>query len=210
MSRIRNDDGAVAVLTAVLAVVLFGIAALVVDLGLARDNRRQAQNTADAAALAAANALYGTTPDDLNKPGDFDAAIAAAKEYAASNYGTTEAEWAACSNPDALDVTPDTSCISFDKSPYPNNVLVQVPLRQQPTIFGGVVGYSGVSISAIAQARIAPGSGQLCTFCVLPDTVDHNLQNGELSVTGGNIWMNGNVDIGPNGSATSNVGSGRW
>jgi len=206
MSRIRNEEGAVAVLTAVLAVVLFGLAALVVDLGVARDNRRQAQNTADAAALAAANALYGSTPDDLNAPGDLEAAIAAAKEYAAANYGTTAPEWAACTNPEALAVKADTSCISFDKSPYPSNVLVQVPLRQQPTLFGGVVGYSGVSISAIAQARIAPGSGQICTFCVLKP-IEHDLGNGDLSVTGGNIWMNGDIDIGPNGSATSNVGS---
>ena len=49
--RLTDDRGAVAVLTAVLAVMLFGLAAFVVDLGIARDNRRQAQNTADAAAL---------------------------------------------------------------------------------------------------------------------------------------------------------------
>ncbi len=54
---------------------LFGMAALVVDLGIARDNRRQAQNTADSAALAAANALYAKTAPDLNKPGDFAAAV---------------------------------------------------------------------------------------------------------------------------------------
>ena len=41
-----------------VAVVLFVVAALVVDLGLARDTKRQSQNTADAAALAAGNKLY--------------------------------------------------------------------------------------------------------------------------------------------------------
>src|SRR5215213_11026244 len=104
MTHLRDERGAVAVLTAVLAIVLFGIAALVVDLGVARDSRRQAQNTADAAALAAANALYATRAPNLNQPGDFDAAVEAAKSYAAENYGTTEAEWAACSIPssDAL------------------------------------------------------------------------------------------------------------
>ena len=65
----RNDKGAVAVMTAVLAVLLFGMAALVVDLGIARDNRRQAQNTADAAALAAANALYAKDSPRLKETG---------------------------------------------------------------------------------------------------------------------------------------------
>ena len=103
--RLVDDRGAVALLTGLLAVVLFGMAAFVVDLGVARDNRRQAQNTADAAALAAANALYATRAPNLNQPGDFAAAVDAAKSYAAKNYGTTASEWAGCSIPsgDALD-----------------------------------------------------------------------------------------------------------
>src|SRR5436190_14128659 len=93
-----SDRGAVAVMTAILAVTLFVLAALVVDLGIARDSRRQAQNTADAAALAAANALYGTTAPKLNKPGNFVAAVQAAKDYAAENYGITNSEWSGCVN----------------------------------------------------------------------------------------------------------------
>jgi hypothetical protein len=209
MKRFRSDQGAVAVLTAVLAVLLFGIAALVVDLGLARDNRRQAQNTADAASLAAANALYGSTQPNFNAPGNFDAAVAAAKEYAALNYGTTAAEWASCVDSDPLPyVHPGTgtNCISFDKSPYPNNVLVKVPLRKQPSLLGGVFGYTGVNISAIAQARIAPGGKYMCTFCVIGDYT-HDLQNGKLNVVGGNMWFNGDVNIGPRGTAGSAAGS---
>lgn len=202
---LRDDAGAVAVLTAVLAVMLFGIAALVVDLGIARDNRRQAQNTADAAALAAANALYATTAPKLNQPGDFTGAVDAAKAYAADNYGTTEAEWASCTNDEPLDfVAPGTgtNCISFDTFLYPRNVLVVVPLRQQPTLFGGVFGYQGVSIGALAQARLDPGARSICSFCVL-GTGTHDLQNGNLTVSGGNLWFNGNVVIGPNGYAGS-------
>ena len=209
IQRTRSDEGVVAVLTAVLAILLFGIAALVVDLGLARDNRRQAQNTADAASLAAANALYGSTQLNFNAPGDFDAAIAAAKEYAELNYGTTAAEWASCVESDPLDwVEPGTgtNCISFDRSPYPNNVLVKVPLRKQPSLLGGVFGYTGVNVSAIAQARIAPGGKYMCTFCVVGDYT-HDLQNGQLNVVGGNMWFNGDVDIGPGGTAGSEPGS---
>ena len=45
-------------MVAAIALVLFLIAAVVVDLGLARDTTRQAQTAADASALAAANVLY--------------------------------------------------------------------------------------------------------------------------------------------------------
>ena len=75
--RRTDETGAVAVLVAVLSLVLFGLAALVVDLGMARDTRRMAQNTADSAALAAGNVIY------LTGPANPSAAIAAAKEYAA-------------------------------------------------------------------------------------------------------------------------------
>lgn len=209
MSRIRQDAGAVAVLTAVLSVMLFGIAALVVDLGIARDNRRQAQNTADAAALAAANALYATTPLSLNAPGDFTAAVRAAKDYAAKNYGTTEEEWAGCVNPEPLKFQAPgtrTSCISFDEPVYPKQVLVVVPLRMQPSMFGGVFGYTGVSIGALAQARLAPGGTRVCTFCVLGDDTS-NIQNGDLNVTGGNAYFNGNITLNPNGLVNSIKGN---
>ncbi|MCZ3387874.1 MAG: pilus assembly protein TadG-related protein [Actinomycetia bacterium] len=208
MSRIREDGGAVAVLTAVLSVMLFGIAALVVDLGIARDNRRQAQNTADSASLAAANALYATTAPNLNKPGDFQAAVDAAKSYAAKNYGTTDAEWAGCVNNEPLPFQfPGTgsSCISFDSFLYPKQVLVVVPLRKQPSMFGGVFGYTGVSIGALAQARLDPGGKNICTFCVLGSGTQ-SIQNGNLTVSGGNMWFNGNVNIKNNGYAGSLAG----
>ena len=56
-----------------------------IDLGHAREVRRQAQNGADAAALAGGNSLYlhgSGTPD-------FVAAVAAAKNYALMNFGIT-------------------------------------------------------------------------------------------------------------------------
>jgi hypothetical protein len=50
MRRLNDDDGAVAVIVALLAVVLFGFAALVIDVGRCNDERRQLQNGADGAA----------------------------------------------------------------------------------------------------------------------------------------------------------------
>ena len=98
--RTRHDDerGAVVVLVAAMTVVIFGVAALVVDLGQARVVRRDAQAASDSSALAAANALYlgGTATPDI------DGAVQAAKKYAADNYGVTEADWATCQDPHPL------------------------------------------------------------------------------------------------------------
>lgn len=54
MRRLREEDGAIAILTAVLLVAVFGFAAISVDVGALYEERRQLQNGADAAALAAA------------------------------------------------------------------------------------------------------------------------------------------------------------
>ncbi len=54
MRRMRGDEGAVAVLVAILSLVLFGFAALVVDAGALYVERRELQNGADAASLAIA------------------------------------------------------------------------------------------------------------------------------------------------------------
>lgn len=59
MRRLSDDDGAIAVVVALLAVVLFGFGALVIDVGALYSERRQLQVGADAAALAIAQACAG-------------------------------------------------------------------------------------------------------------------------------------------------------
>lgn len=67
MRRLNDDHGAVAVVVAILAVAMFGFAALVIDVGALYDERRQLQNGADASALAlaqsCANGACGTTSE---------------------------------------------------------------------------------------------------------------------------------------------------
>src|SRR5262245_4699215 len=57
-SACPGRPGKVAVLAAVSLSVLLGFAALAIDGGVLQDDRQRAQSAADAAALAAANALY--------------------------------------------------------------------------------------------------------------------------------------------------------
>src|SRR6476659_1518572 len=89
LGRTSRETGAAAVITVILmSVVLVGLASIVAELGLARDTRRQAQNAADAAALAAGNSLITT--------GTISAAVAAAKNLAARNFGTSASAWSSC------------------------------------------------------------------------------------------------------------------
>ena len=54
---------------------------------------------------------------------------------------------------------------------------------------------------ALAQAQVREGTPG-CVFCVLGGQT-HDVQNGDVEMTGGDIWVNGNLDLGPNGSITA-------
>lgn len=163
-----SDRGAVVVITALMAVVLLGFAAIAIDMTNARQVRRQAQGSADAAALAGAQ--------DLPDP---NAVVATVKDYALQNFGTATADWVGCSDPDALVELPDlansNTCISLDEPLA--RVRVRLPEEEVGTTFGRVLGYDDldVSASAVAEAdltrddRIIPatvaaaaGSGNIC------------------------------------------------
>lgn len=207
MRRARNDRGAVAIIVAALATVLFITAALVIDLGLARDTRRQAQNAADASALAAANSLYAT-------PGlvDVAGAITDAKWYAATNYGVTETAWSTCGDPDRLAYVPTggSPCISFDQAVKPTQIRVRIPTRDLPTGLGALAGVEDISISAVARAALEPGVLIECSLCVIGDGA-HSIGNGDISIInvtgGGGIHVNGSLVGQPNSEVSAPSGS---
>lgn len=74
--RLRSDDGASAVVVAVMLVALLGMAAIAIDAGAMYAERRKVQTAADAAVLAGVMELP-------MQPGD---AISVAGSYAAANY----------------------------------------------------------------------------------------------------------------------------
>lgn len=201
--RRRDDRGAVAVLVAMLSLILFGMAALIVDLGIARDTRRQAQNTADSAALAAANALY------LSGSASPAGAIDAAKRYAAQNFGTTEAEWGRCADPDRpagfAAVPGQTACISFRGLPAPREVRVVVPTRDLRPVLGRLLGVTDIGVQALAQAVVSPGGRSTCGLCIIGPGV-HETQNGSVAVTGTSIHVNGTLAANPQMEMTATGG----
>lgn len=208
----RRDDGAVAILTVILTSAVFiGLSALVVDLGLARDSRREAQNAADASALAAGNVVYlsdgtvniGAVTDPINGT----SAISAAKTYAFKNYGVTYADWTTCSDSSKLTfpVPVLASCISFDSSTKPKTVRVKMPTRQVSTPFAQIWGVSTVPVSAVAQVQLKSGKAS-CGLCVI-GTDPLALGVGDIIVSEGDIAINGPVNAN-NANAIVTVGSG--
>lgn len=200
--RLRNDRGeagAIAVLFAAGAVFLFVLAAMVVDLGMARETRRDSQNAADAAALAAANRLYlngGTTPDLV-------AATQAAKDYAEANFGITASQWNVgnCADPAHLAVlATGTQCISFDSAASPTTVRVKIPTELLHTGLGTLADVQDIPVQSAAEAGVAAATNYNCALCFLGPI---DMRNSDFTVTGGGIQVNGDVDAGPNSYWTS-------
>lgn len=194
----RGDRGAVAVWVGIMASTLFVVAALVVDLGFARDTARQAQNAADASALAAGNVLYETDATCTTMP-CLDKAVAAAKEYAQVNFDVAPDAWDGCSDPAPLAYVPageTGSCISFDDAAKPSKVRVLLPTKTIETGLGTLAGVDEIDISRSARATLEPGVNIECSICVIGSTT-HQIGNGDISVLtvtgGGGIHINGNL-----------------
>lgn len=196
--RARDEAGAIAVLVALTSVVLFLIAALVVDLGLARDTRRQSQNAADASALAAINVLYPTgtcAPPAAGPPPCVADAVAAAKEYAEQNFQVTASDWTSkCpAAPTGYHVFPGApTCISFDDLAEPTRVWVVMPTRDVQTGFGVLADVSEVRVASAARAVIETGGRADCGLCLLGGGT-HYIQNGDIAVAGTSVQTNGNL-----------------
>ncbi|MHB8464821.1 MAG: pilus assembly protein TadG-related protein [Acidimicrobiales bacterium] len=199
----RDERGAVIVLFAMTLVILAIMAALVVGIGNASQERRQAQNAADAASLAGAQDITGgdLLPSQV---------VATVKAYVARNFGGVA--WAGCADAAALAIRPDVgeTCISWDRNPpLTTKVRVLVPVRITPVFFGGVAGLATVGVTAAAAASVGQPSSVIappCALCTLGDTdlaVSFTLQNGNVAVTGGGVYVGGSLTCGPHGTMTS-------
>jgi hypothetical protein len=214
-TRSRDERGAIAIIVAISATALFVIAALVIDLGLARDTRRQSQNAADASALAAANVLYPLSnvctlvnPNGAKNTPCYADAAQAAKDYAAANWGVTAAQWSSCSDPAGYWYPAGYSpCITFADAALgktqparPTEVRVLAPVKDIKTGFGVLAGVSTISIDSVARAGVASGTANKCALCFLGDI---DAGNADFTVAGGGIQVNGDLNAGANGYWTA-------
>ncbi|MDO8616502.1 MAG: pilus assembly protein TadG-related protein [Dehalococcoidia bacterium] len=141
----QRETGQTLIMFALALIALIGFMAMVTDVGLAMQERRNAQNAADAAALAGVRFL----------PGDTAAANAAARDWAAKN-GIAPSEVVA---------------VDFENS----NTLIRVRLeREVPAVFARVLGFLSFDVGASAAARTgsAVGMSGLVPFAVLDDLLE--------------------------------------
>ncbi|MCD9623222.1 pilus assembly protein TadG-related protein [Rhabdothermincola salaria] len=186
--RARDDDGAVLVLMAGgLMVVVLLVAALAIDVAYARQERRQAQTSADAAALAAAQTFAD---------GGSDAEAAeAARQIADMNWSAlTSAAWSGCTvgQPDGYEVIGAStgSCVSVYR---PGGVVrVVLPEEIAPSFFGGVVGSDGTDVTASAEAKwtqATTGDPGPCGICAIGGAWFQQDGNGNInSEDGRGVW----------------------
>ena len=199
--RRRDERGAVALIVAGLVVVLVGISAYTVDFGMAYATKRQLSSASDAAALAA-DLVYKsdykglcTVPgNDPNNPVAANANVRAAAETAADSLFTQNFPDGSASDGSITNL----SC---------NGTGVQVTYTASGTSsspFGPLLGGSGTITTAGTAAAAYSVGGGICALCVLGNV---NTNNTDFTVTGGDIYVDGNVSTGPNSlwNATNSI-----
>jgi hypothetical protein len=193
--RRRDDRGTVAVLVTILMTTLLGVAALVVDVGVARDRSRQAQAAVDSAALAAAIVM-------LRNDGQ-PAARDAAKAYLRANFRTPEdrkdeiaADWDACTGC----IVFTTTTVTVSSGPLPQDDI------KSPAIFGSVYGASGFVTPATATATWSSPLAGDCLLCVVENARFDGGSRGVSLVDGGNAKIGEKLDIRSPGSLTVRSG----
>ena len=146
-----NEDGATAVITGIVMIVLMGFAGLAVEVGLWYGDRRAAQTAADAAALGAAYRIYenGTEADDIVEAGEADAAR---NGYIDGEDGIS------------LTVTNPPTTGPNAANEYAAEAVV---VRERPTMMAGLFMGDDVSIRTRAVA-VVPVSGPFCILALDP------------------------------------------
>jgi Putative Flp pilus-assembly TadE/G-like len=175
-ARLRNERGAVLVHVTVAIIGILAFSALVVDYGVMWASRRQAQNAADAAALAGAISMT------FAAPGDFDRARAVSKGIGESNTVFGQAPNITEGTGDGCDPTQDISfpyegacSMTFPNDQCPvSGACVRVNVYRNalkdalPTFFGRLFGMLSQGVKATATAETSNGNS---ADCMLPFAV---------------------------------------
>jgi Flp pilus assembly protein TadG len=150
VSLASDDRGATAAFVAIGILMMLGMVALAVDLGMLLGARTDSQRVADAAALAGA-ASFLTLPDDPDRPRDW------AIEYAAKNrvHGTI------------ADVRAEDVDVLMDEQKVRVRVR-NITARGNAirTIFARVLGWDEVNVGTVAAAEAS--TAEKTTLCPIP------------------------------------------
>jgi uncharacterized membrane protein len=143
---IRNRHGAALAIVAISLVVILGMGALAVDMGMLIKQRDDAQRAADAAALAGASAFQDAKPFDAIVPAGEQARDYMAKNYVGGTYidTTVTASYVNGGNRYITEVREGVVVV------LPDSQKVRVSVRRQAvgTLFGRVMGFLNIPIAA--------------------------------------------------------------
>jgi hypothetical protein len=186
---IRNRHGAALAIVAISLVVILGMGALAVDMGMLIKQRDDAQRAADAAALAGASAFQDAKPLDAVGPAGEQARDYLAKNYVGGTYIDTAvtASYINGGNRYITEVREGVVVV------LPDSQKVRVIVRRPAvgTLFGRVMGFLNVPIAAKAAARVfEAGEGKCVKPFAFPD-----------------FW--GDADNDPNGNKLEDLGPGQ-
>ena len=180
MLKHNSEKGAVAILASAALILVLGIAAFAIDLGLGFSERRGDQTAADVAAMAGAVETLGSNATIRDYILDF------AERNVPSGSITVE-QWASCTDPERATLnssghnfvpvaapsgwpTSIIDCVSVDPAGY---VRVNLPPQTVKTTFGRVLGVDELSTGADAIARITNrGGGGILPFGILATAGD--------------------------------------
>lgn len=152
----RDERGAVAVIFALSALMIFGLAAVGVDLGNAMNRKKQTQTSADFAALAGAEGLPDTGATTVQKVAD----------YINENQPATDGNDECDTSPGAVTVAQLTDGDdSNGEVTFPGGrIRVVAPLSKVTFGMANAIGFSDVCVQSVATARIASGSVGMAPF----------------------------------------------
>ncbi len=214
-----DERGVVAVFLALSMTMMLGVTALVIDLGNARQQRRVAQAAADAAALAVTDYIAGLNGNFTGSTAQWSAAMTLVKNYAQANFNIDPLKWTGCHDANALAYHPDSAnggdtCLSSDYQSWPAwvtgettkpmHIRVRLPTTGIKTFFAGILGSNTLYTQAVSTAVVTRTTqtitnlvtttthvaGGPCAICLLGSGLTLDGQNGDVTITGGNVVVN--------------------
>jgi Flp pilus assembly protein TadG len=177
---VRAQEGQALVLTALFLVVLVGLVGLALDVGHQMDRYREAQNTADAAALAGADVVYLSSDQSVTTTVQL--AQTDAAEVVQANGLSSQTMQLTFLDSNKQVITNTSSLSDPGQIDY---VAASVQDTFTP-YFIQVLGINRSSVSTYAMAKVqwVP----LCELCVLDPTA-----NGALTLSGGGGFTGTNI-----------------
>lgn len=198
----RDESGQMLILFAILLPVLFGFAAIAIDIGILRYQKEQLQSAADAAVIS--STLEASYCGGYVCPLMEQAAQQAMAENGYSNVTIITDQCSGATSASSTGVTlylnnPPCALGSTDPNSGKANSIEAIASKPEPTYFGRLFGFGHIKVAARAEGSV--GSSPYCIYVstVPSGTTSPDNQNAVLVNSGGHLTascglMDGSID----------------